>query len=611
MRVALRDALRRLRLVSNTLKLIRSAAPLWCAVWAFLLLIQGLIPAAIVYLTRPVTNALVQLVRTDFAGPVLREFLILAGLYALTLWLMELIGSTLSGVRSVQAELVQDHITDRIHQHAIEADLAFYESPEYHDQLHRARDQASSRSLSLLENVGEVIQGTISLIAIAAILITYGAAIGLLLLVSAIPGAAILIRFQWLNHRFWMDTTTERRWTGYYDAYLTSEWAAEEQRLFGWGPAFRSNYRTVRQGLRTERFRLIRKQTIMQGLATTVALLAAGGAGAWMLWRISLGMATLGDLALFYSAFSQAQGRLRVVLTGGAQIFSNLLFVESLYDVLNLKPTISSPEEPQVPPSHLVTGIRFRGVSFRYPGSAHRVLDGFDLFIPAGKTIAIVGTNGAGKTTLTKLLCRFYDPEEGCIEMDGRDIRSYSVADLRRLITVLFQKPVSYAATVEANIGIGDLRGRQSPEAVARAARSAGAHRFIDKLPKGYQTMLGKIFPGGVNLSGGQTQQVALARAFFRDSPIVVLDEPTSFMDSWAEIEWHSRFRRFVEGKTVLMITHRFTTAMRADLIYVMKDGRICEQGSHTQLLEQQGLYAESWRAQITEPSAPDKVAGI
>jgi ATP-binding cassette subfamily B protein len=243
--------------------------------------------------------------------------------------------------------------------------------------------------------------------------------------------------------------------------------------------------------------------------------------------------------------------------------------------------------------------VRFEHVTFRYPGSDRVVLHDFNLTLLAGQVVAIVGTNGAGKSTLIKLFCRFYDPEAGRLTLEGIDLRDLSLTALRRSITVLFQWPVQYHATAAESIALGDIRTAANLQKIEAAARGAGAHEVIERLPQGYDTQLGKWFANGAELSGGEWQRMALARAFFRQSPFVILDEPTSFMDSWAETEWLKRFRGLVRGRTALVITHRFTTAMQADVIHVMDKGQIVESGTHETLLAKGGMYAKSWRAQM------------
>jgi ATP-binding cassette subfamily B protein len=275
------------------------------------------------------------------------------------------------------------------------------------------------------------------------------------------------------------------------------------------------------------------------------------------------------------------------------------LFLGNLFEFLDLEPQIADPPVAVPTPTSISRGISFSGITFCYPDSHEAVLDNFSLELPARQVTAIVGPNGAGKTTLVKLLCRFYEPQAGCIEIDGVDIRNFSLDRLRRLITILFQAPVAYQMTAAQNIAFGDVASHPTLPEIEEAGRAAGAHDFISRLPKGYETLLGKWFAGGAELSGGEWQRVALSRAFLRDAPIVILDEPTSLMDSWAEAAWLAHFRHLVQDQTSLIITHRFTTAMKADIIHVMDGGEIVESGSHSQLLALDGLYAQSWKAQM------------
>ncbi len=301
---------------------------------------------------------------------------------------------------------------------------------------------------------------------------------------------------------------------------------------------------------------------------------------------------------MIYQAFNQGQSLLTTLLGDVGRIYRHILFLENLFAFLDLEQAISDPAKPQPVPIPLLRGVQFRSVSFAYPGSDRKVLDNFDLYIPAGKTVALVGENGAGKSTLVKLLCRFYDPLRGRIELDGTDLRDFAQEELRAGLSVMFQRPVPYHATAAANVAMGKGAGAFKFDEVERAARSAGAHGIIMGLPKQYQTLLGKWFLDGTGLSEGEWQRIALARAFVRDKGLILLDEPTSAMDSWAEAEWMDRFAQLADGRTALIITHRFTTAMRADLVYVMRQGHIVEAGTHDMLLNKGGIYAQSWRRQ-------------
>ena len=257
-----------------------------------------------------------------------------------------------------------------------------------------------------------------------------------------------------------------------------------------------------------------------------------------------------------------------------------------------------SPAQPIAAPVTLHQGIRFDKVTFHYPGTRAVALRDFDLTIPAGRLIAIVGPNGAGKSTLLKLLCRFYDPDSGSIALDGIDLRQFPINELRRRITVLFQQPVHYNATVRDNIALGEISATSTENMIQAAAQTAGAESFIQRLPEGFDNLLGHWFDKGAELSVGEWQRLALARAFLRQAPILLLDEPTSAMDPWAEADWLQRFRALAAGRTAILITHRFTTARLADEIHVMEEGRIVESGAHHNLIASGGRYAEWWSAQ-------------
>ena len=570
----------------------------WTLTWAILLLLQGVLPVAIVYLTRWLVDGLVAAVEAGGSWESVQPTLILVALMAGVMLANELLNSATGWIRTAQSELVKDHISNLIHEKSVAVDLAFYESPEYYDHLHRARAEAQYRPLALLENAGNLVKNCITLLAMAAVLIPLGLWLPIALLLSTLPALIVVLRYSSRQHKWHLSRTADERRSWYYDWLLTSGETASELRLLDLGKHFQAAFQALRMHLREEGLRLARNEGLAEAAARTFALLITGLSLAWMAWRTMQGLISLGQLALFYQAFYQGQALMRTLLQSVGQVYANLLFLGNLFEFLDLQPKVIDPPGPSLLPVPLREGIRFDQVTFRYPDSERLILCNFDLFIPAGKTVAIVGANGAGKSTLIKLICRLYDPEQGRIELDGVDLREVSLQELRRSVAVLFQEPVRYNETVAENIGLGNLaaamdRADTVRHEIERAGQGSGAQEVVERLPRGYDTLFGKWFVEGTELSVGEWKRIALARTFFRQAHVFLLDEPTSSMDSWAEAEWMDRFATQTRGQTGVIITHRFTTAMRADIIHVMQDGQIVESGSHEELLDREGEYAK------------------
>ena len=586
------DFFRQLPAGRRALALVWGAARWWTLAWGVLLIGQGLIPAGLALLLRALVNHLVASRQWASVAP---PALGIAGL-----WIAgQLLSSALSWVRAVQAERVQDEVHRLIHVQALRLDLAFYDHPESYDQLHRARVDAISQPLALLESLGTLVQSGLGFLVLAGILFTYAAWLPLLLVSTAIPGLLLVARHTLKEHRWNLEHTSQERRARYLDWLITERSAAAELRLFDLGTYHRKAFESLRESLREGRLRLVREGAVTELEAGFLAWAGSLAGLGWMLHRTLIGRVGLGDLLLCFQAFQQCQVLLRSLLEGAGKIYRSLLFVENLDEYLGLRPAIlpGPAGESGLP---VEDSIRFEGVGFTYPGGFHPALDGFNLEIPKGKVVALVGHNGAGKSTLVKLLCRFYDPDAGRILLDGVDLRELDLVALRRRIAVLFQDPVHYHASVRENIAFGDLEGLSDLPRVRQAAQDAGALEPIERLPGEFEALLGKWF-GGAELSGGEWQRIALARAFFRRASLVILDEPTSSMDSWAEQDWLGRFRTLTAGRTALMITHRFTTAMHADIIHVLDKGRVVESGTHGELVALGGAYAGSWAAQMRE----------
>lgn len=588
--------------------MVREAAPGLTTAWLVLLVVQGLVPGAIVYTTKWLVDGVNAAVGAGLTAGAIRSALWPALAMGGLLLGQQLLGGVTQYVQSAHGEHVTDRIKARLHAKAVAVDYAFYESSFYHDRLQDAYAQASTRSIGLLQNLGGLLQSTVAFVTITALVASYAWWLPLALFAGAVPGVLVLVRHNRRHRAWWTSTMDARRKAQYLDYVLVLPEYVAEARLYGFGERLAADYQTIRTGLRSGNLRLIRQQTVARLLAGVLTLGGLGGVLVWMARRALQGLATLGDLALFYQAVNQGQGVMRTLLDSIGQAYANALFLEHLFVFLDLDPGLRDPETPTALPERLEEGIALENVSFTYPGASRPSLSGLSLRIPARKITAIVGLNGAGKSTMIKLLCRFYDPDAGTVTMDGIDLRDVRQADLRRAVNVLFQKPVEHQDSARANIALSDASATDAD--IEAAARASGAHETIERLPRGYDSVLGRLFYEGAELSGGQWQRVALARAYLRPAPVVILDEPTSAMDSWSEMDWLRRFRTLVDGRTAAIVTHRFTVAMQADLIHVVDGGRVSESGTHRELLALGGQYAASWSEQMRNADVAGQATG-
>lgn len=603
----LQDAKKRLPYLARVLNLIWRATSFWMVAWLALLIVSGLLPTLTVNLTRSFVDGLAGLIQSGSMSVIHWDKIAPTAVLAVGLGLLMLFGQVTQSLSSWlnlgMSEKVGVYISDIIHEKSSQIDFSFFDKPANYDRLRRAQAEATYRPMVVLGNIGTLIQSGITLIGLAAILLPYGLWLPLVLLVSSIPALWIIVYYQIVENNWQKKVTPLERRYWYYEFLLVTRISAAEIRLFGLGEYYRKLYRTIRQQLTAERLHIHRSRLFLQLAAALLGLLIVAGCLGWMGWRVLTGQATLGDLALFYQSFNLGQSLVRGVMQNAGELYGSLIFLENLFEFLDLESSqVISPSATDAARPDQPVAIKFENVTFAYPDSEQPLFTDFDLQIPSGKITAIVGDNGAGKSTLIKLLCRLYDPQTGKIMWNGVDLRNFVLEDLRSQITVLFQEPVQYQATVSDNIRFSRLNQASEPEIVT-AANLAGADEFIKNLPHGYENMLGKMFDGGTDLSTGQWQRIALARAFLRQAPLMLLDEPTSAMDAWAEADWLQRLRQLSIGRTTVIITHRLTTAMQADLIYVMVGGKMIESGTHSELLARNGRYAMAWKAQMNASS--------
>jgi ATP-binding cassette subfamily B protein len=578
-------------------RLVWRAAPRLSAASVALTVMQSALPLAALYLVKLIVDAITAAVGGADAAALQTVFMLIAIAGAIALASVA-INSAAGVVGEAQAQLVADHMHDVLHAKSIEVDLEYYENPQYYDTLHRAQQEAPYRPTRIVKGLVTVGQSALSLAAMAALLLSFHWGIALVLFVAVVPEALVQLKYANVMYAWRRSRTPTERHAQYYEWMMTGSAHAQELRLFDLGGLFLRQFRDLRDRLRRERFGLVVRRSAVEFCTQSAATLAVFGAYAFIAYRAVGGDITLGDLVMYFAAFQRGQEFLRQLLRGVAGLYEDNLFLTNLYEFLDLKRKLAEPPRPMPVPRPLRQGIVFERVSFYY--GAKQALADVDLTIPAGATVALVGENGSGKTTLIKLLARLYDPSAGRITLDGIDLREFATAALRREISVIFQDYVRYNLTARENIWFGNVESGPDSSRIAAAARRAGAGELIQRLPNGYETVLGKWFEDGEELSVGEWQKIALARALLREAQIIVLDEPTSAMDAQAEYEMFQRFREVAAGRTAILISHRLSTVKMADLIYVLRAGRVVESGTHGELVRKAGAYAHLFKAQAS-----------
>jgi ATP-binding cassette subfamily B protein len=511
--------------------------------------------------------------------------------------LSEILNRIISLVEALLGDLFSNANSVQLMRHAATLDLAMFEDATFYDKLARARQQTIGR-VTLISQMLSQVQDIITLIVLGIGLAFFNGWLILILVVAIIPSFFNETYFNRSSYSLVKSWTPERRELDYLRYVGASDLTAKEVKIFGLADFLADRFHAL-----AHRYYLANRNLAIRRMIWGLVFSILGSVGyyaayIYIVWQTIQGTLSIGDLTFLAGSFSRMQGLLQGILARFSEIAQNALYLQDLFDFLDMRPQIHSPEKPTALPVKFQQGFTFEEVGFKYPNSEVWAVRRLSFRLKAGEKLALVGENGAGKTTITKLIARLYEPDEGRILLDGRDIRDYDLEEYQRIIGVIFQDFIHFQMSASVNIAVGKILEKENQSQITRSAEMSLADTVIAKLPKGYDQVLGKWFQDGQELSGGEWQKIALARAYMREAQLLILDEPTAALDARAEYEVFQRFAGLTEGKTSILISHRFSTVRMADRILVLKKGEMQEIGSHEELLAQEGLYAELFNLQ-------------
>jgi ATP-binding cassette subfamily B protein len=585
---------RKAELFRESLKLVWHSAPVWATVNTILSIIRSFLPLLLLWLIKHVIDTITASAsENESITPLIWPIIAVVAV-----WFLDEAFSDINDYsRKKQSLKFEDHMYDLLHSKAGRIDLINFENPEYYDCLSRAASEATWRPNSIVNNMISIARSLLSLLLMASILFSFSWIFAIILIAANIPGIWLKLHYAEILYNFHREQTPEARKTAYFNWLLTGDRPSRELRLFGLGNYFRELFRKSFLKQKEEELQILGKRTFIEllsdlfkaGAFLTVILMIASGT--------IEGKFSLGQMAVLLIAFRQLMVYIKDFLGSIAGLYEDSLFIGDTFEFLNLKEKITAIAPVSVP-SELKKSIVAENLSFTYPGNNFKSIDCIDIEIKQGEIIAIVGPNGAGKSTLARLLCRLYDPESGTIKYDNTDIRHFEPEKYREQFSVIFQDFMLYNLTAGENIRMGNVSNEYSLEKIIESAKNAGVDDLIMSLPKGYDTVIGNLFPESRELSWGEWQKIAMARSFFRDAQVLILDEPTSALDPDTEHEIFNHFREIVKGRTAVLISHRLTNVALADRILVLNHGKIAESGSHEELMMRKGLYFSMYNKQ-------------
>jgi len=590
-----RERLAALRNVPPVLKIVWQSGPLVVSLGVVFRLVSSLTPLAALWITKLIIDDIVQAVSAH--QPVKPQlWWLVAAEFAIAIF-GSILGRTIDYTDSLLADKYTRHISIRVMAHAAELDLIAYEDPVFYDRLERARVQATDR-LGMIQTIGRLVQQVITAGSLSVSILVFSPWLLLLLIAGILPAFLGESHFAFLGYARNFRQTPVRRELDYLRVLGGSREAAKELKLFGLKDFLIARFTRLSDQIYRENVDLARRRLIAGSFLSMIGTAGYYSAYVYVIWRTITGALSIGTLTFLTGAIVQASSNIQLIFSSLSSIADQALFLTDLLAFFDMQPTICSKPHARPAPRPIVRGFEFRNVSFRYPGTSRLVLNNLDFHLRAGERVALIGENGEGKTTLVKLMTRLYDPVEGQVLLDGVDLREYDLEDLYREIGVIFQDFMRYEMTARENIAVGRIDEINNLPLLETAADKSMADEVIERLPRDYEQMLGRRFERGVDLSGGEWQKIALARAYLRDAQVLILDEPTAALDARSEFEVFQRFAELTAGKSALFISHRFSTVRMADRIVVLENGRIAEDGNHENLVNLGGRYAEMFEMQ-------------